>query len=674
MNTDYADHRDITLYRKTRAIDLAECIDIDEVSPEEAGVRLNFVAKALAYLPFVKVVEDKNVIKVYGVPSSVLQKYIYKQWNTSKITRNLFIEEGARYFSFYSFYAIEVVYILGVLKENKSMPKRYHAIIDTITEQIFLNTWLSKSVDAEPLPLDRNVYRRFNLELLPSQSEFIENYAEYIPKSSMVGMLLHADPGTGKTLNGLAWSMALGYDVLIVVAPKKSISDVWAKHAERQFKVVPKYFDSISGNPLVGDEEFVFIHFDYLDKFIRQMGIFKGKKIGVWLDESHNFNEIKSLRVDLFNQMCVELKPLGVVWASGTPLKALGKETIPLLRSIDTLFTEDVQKSFLKLFGSSKNHALDILNNRMAKVTFRVLKADVAKNEVNEVVTDVFIPNEKPYLLKTVKEEIKEYVIERMAYYRKEMPKYEKQFEHYTEKYRIDSDEYDRWVSTCKRLHRFFDPKNDREDITWCSSYESRNIHPILSSADRVEFKKTMSVYKYYTLVVRGEALGRILTKRRIECFKEMVAHYDFTTEINNAVKKTIIFTSYVACVDAIYDRLVKEGFKPLKVYGDTNKDLSNILKEFRSNYEANPIIATYDSLSDAVTITEASTCILFNSPFRSYIRNQATSRIDRYGQDSVVTIVSPRLNTGKESNLSTRSIDIAEWSKETVDSILGLD
>lgn len=35
---------------------------------------------------------------------------------------------------------------------------------------------------------------------------------------------------------------------------------------------------------------------------------------------------------------------------------------------------------------------------------------------------------------------------------------------------------------------------------------------------------------------------------------------------------------------------------------------------------------------------------------------------------------MTPRLNTGKDNNLSTRSIDIAEWSKETVGSILGLD
>ena len=67
-----------------------------------------------------------------------------------------------------------------------------------------------------------------------------------------------------------------------------------------------------------------------------------------------------------------------------------------------------------------------------------------------------------------------------------------------------------------------------------------------------------------------------------------------------------------------------------------------------------------------------ANTIVFLNSPFRSHEREQACSRCDRLGQTEVVQIFDVYLDTGKEPNISTRSQDIMQWSKDQVDAMLG--
>ena len=69
-----------------------------------------------------------------------------------------------------------------------------------------------------------------------------------------------------------------------------------------------------------------------------------------------------------------------------------------------------------------------------------------------------------------------------------------------------------------------------------------------------------------------------------------------------------------------------------------------------------------------------ANNLIMLNSPFRYHEQEQAISRCLRLGQDKTVTVYRVFLNTGKVPNLSTRSEDINEWSRQQVDAIIGID
>lgn len=107
-------------------------------------------------------------------------------------------------------------------------------------------------------------------------------------------------------------------------------------------------------------------------------------------------------------------------------------------------------------------------------------------------------------------------------------------------------------------------------------------------------------------------------------------------------------------------------------VYGEYTKNLSKIVESFKVDPEINPLVTTYDSLSTAVPLVVANTIIMINLPFRSYIKEQAIARINRLKQDTQTYIFEVSLDTGDKPNLSTRTIDILEWSKKQVQFIMG--
>lgn len=646
-------------------------------SNAQQSVALEFFDNLVGYLPIVTVKEENELITVTGIPTSILENVIYKEWKTNRIIKHMFTKMSSRYFQFHSFFAVEVVYILRKILTLKAAPMRVNGTIKSIINGLLEHTWLAETQDTTPLPIRWERLKRFNVTPLKKQSDFLEEFARHVPKTKMNGIMLYADPGTGKTLSGYFWHTVNDFDVTIVTCPRNAVLDVWEKTILTNFEDEPKYFHSLMNKEIDGDEEFIIVHYEYLGKLLDQLNKIKGRRIGVWLDESHNLNEMKSLRTETFNNICIQSNAEAVVWASGTPLKAIGKEAVPLFRSIVHNFNKSVEEAFIKIFGASKGFALDILNNRMEMSMYRIRKDEVVVNEVDEITIPIKIPDATPYLLPTVAKDVRDYVAERLEYYRVNMREYEDSFtgilDRFESMYMVsDNKDWKRYRDYTRSMHRSFDQRRDKDLVVWCKDYERRVIIPKLDSATKKEFDRVASVYKYVILTVRGEALGRILTKRRIECFKAMVEHTDFDTIINTARKKTLIFTSYVAVVDEIATKVNR--FKPLKVYGDTNNELARIMRTFKNDPKANPLIATYNSLSTAVPIIEASTCVLFNSPFRQYIRDQATARLDRLGQDGPVLILVPILDTGETKNLSSRSLDIQKYYSEMVDKILGLD
>lgn len=628
----------------------------------------------------ISVTEERGVIHVGGVPADVISKDIARVWSTSRVNSNMFTKITRSGFSFYSFYALEVYFILDQLRKHPQATTNQRAL-KRIQDELMAETWLHTIDDEASLNFNWGALNDLTVTPLPHQAEFLRVYESNVAKYQLRGYMLAAAAGSGKSLNSVMLSKVMDADCTIIICPKRAVHDPWEQTLSSCFKEPEPWWTTLRGGLPPESAKWVVFHYEALDQALSwAVRNKKYKKVNIILDECHNLNDPKSQRTQAFMELAKFPWVQSVLWMSGTPIKALGNEAIPFLATIDLRFNDKVQESFTKIFGKQVSRAVEILANRIGLTSFKVSKAEAVALEVVTTKRKVSFPNSTQFTLLSIRTEIVKFVEERQAYYKaNERMYYDRYFrllDQYERQIRDprEKSEYSKYRGYVDHLNKRFDPRADKDIVVWCNRFEEQYICPALGNADRKEFRHVRSIYKYVALKIRGEALGRILTKRRIECFAAMIPHCGLPALIDSTEKKTLIFTSYVEVVRQLDAYLRKEGYKPLLVYAETNKQLPALLKEFKTNPDANPLVATFDSLSTAVPVIEANRCILMNSPFRDFEYNQATSRINRLGQDSIVRIDEMELETGTEPNISSRSTEIMEWSRASVNAIMGLD
>jgi len=488
---------------------------------------------------------------------------------------------------------------------------------------------------------------------------------------------------THNTVTDLALAVCLKVKVGIIIAPKNSIERVWEATIKYNMPKSPSYWISnMPGQAAPVGRRFYVFHYEALDRALDLAKRLKekGDDVFIALDESHNFNEINSQRTQNFIELCKLTQSTNILWASGTPIKAMGYECIPLLRTICGDFPAHVEERFKKIYGRDAKRALDILQNRIGLLTFKVPKQQVVDGTPTVKEVNIKTPNAKDFTLERVREDMTKFIEQRLEFYRKGMKDYERLFDDclklHEKSIRNSQDERDfqLYKKYVEMIRKFYDPKEMKVEVMFCNSYELRKIIPSLPDQLKKEFKSVRSIIKYVNLKVMGEALGGILGKARSRCHLEMVDYVPFQEIIDNSVKKTVIFTSYVEVVQKTEKVLKELGYKPVLVYGDTNKNLAAIIRQFETDEDTNPLIATFPSLSTAVPLIMANTLIMLNSPFRDHERDQTISRCNRLGQDEQVYVFDCFLDTQGDPNISTRSKDILEWSREQVSAIMGID
>lgn len=502
---------------------------------------------------------------------------------------------------------------------------------------------------------------------------------------------------THNTLMSVMLSRMLETDTNLFLVPKNSLDRVWRSTLETELKEKPNYWISDGKTPIQPGYKDYIIHHDHIVKVMDFFNNNKGEFDNVFinLDESHYFNEIKSQRTNDFVSLCRDiLDASNTLSMSGTPLKAIGSEAIPTLRVIDPYFNSKVEERFLKIYGKSHSRANDILQNRMGTITFKIDKSETVGNEVISSNGYVKIPNGKDYTLDNIRGEMKRFIQERMNYYKSSKDKYAKIYNDILKEHsnrlenRVEKAEFEQYKKSVELIRKKYDPVARKDDIVFANKYERYKIQPYLSSNQKEAFKNAKSVYKYYFLKVQGEALGRVLGRMRVQCNVDMLNGLDAiniknskgrveeTISVDDLImstqKKTLMFTSFVEVVKEAESKLKAKGYNPLVVYGETNKDLANIVAKFASDDTANPLIATFKSLSTAVPLTMANVTIMLNTPFRDYEYQQALARTDRIGQDSTVYVTTLLLDTDNQPNISTRSKDIMDWSKQQIEEIMG--
>lgn len=624
--------------------------------------------------------KDDDII-ISGIPTQVLQNNIKRIWRTSRINRYLFRNVSRSSITIPRFFAVEFDYLITELLSHTKRTVSKNTL-KRIRELLYEKTWLQQTIVEQDTTFDRRALRLFHKTPLDYQEQFFSMVDRLVPRYRLQGFMLAAPPGTGKTLATLMIAEMRRSKIIIVICMKNAISDPWVKTFNEEYTKSPGVVWSTQqkDRPQRGTRVFI-AHYEAIDKLIPHIQSVTDQKVTIILDESHHLNEIQSKRTQNFIELVDQFtNDKLTLWTSGTPLKAIGAEMIPFLRTIDSMFSQDVRERFKQIFGQNSDRATQILKHRLGLASYRIDKSKVVSGEpIHETIYARFDGSEQ-YTLEAVGQDMADYIEQRLDYYRRHRDYYRNQFDQAIrvyqstlrdEKSRKEFDEYYRMVLF---LAKQTDYRMYSDEMAFCNRYEKQNIIPMLSGEQKTNFRDAVSVIKYVELKVRGEALGRILGRRRQHMAQAMIPHLGLDAIVDTGEKKTLLFTSYVSAVDDAVAYFEQKGLSPLRIHGKTTGDLDGLLKRFSDQVEANPAVATYQSLGTAIPILAASQVILLNQPFREYIRDQAISRVDRRGQDAQVYVYHCVLDTGDQPNLSSRSVDIVEWSKQQVDAILGTD
>lgn len=633
-------------------------------------------------LGIISVREQNGLITVTGTPSRFIQYDIDKLWGTSKIAKYMFKNVKPSEFSFHSFFALEVVYMFEKMIEDKT---RYcsRRVLQRIVDLIKENTWMRDLDEPWGDILDIRKTSPIIYKLKDHQAKFLQYYNYTKPRYRLKGALFAGDPGSGKTLGGIATMFARDKDYVFIVSPKKAIYDVWEKTLKELVTGNQTVWVADTNTACPKGTKWMIFHYERLEQAVQMAKQLNLSNVGIILDESHNLNlkSKESIRTTQFGELCVTSKSEDILWLSGTALTAMGSEAIPLFRTLIPDFTPEVEFAMRKIWGKVGGKANDILANRLGIVSFLVPKDSFMSDKPIEATVKVKIPNAQRYTLEAIRTLMVSFIKERFDYYTKNRPRYQQIYDDamliHGRQLRTPRDQelFKQYKDNVAMFQKYgFDPRTMSDESKYCNDYELNVIIPCLPESLRAPFKDARSVIKYVDLKIKGECLGRILGKERTQCHVDMVRYIPFQQYIDNAKKKTVVFTDFVPVLEEARKFCTELGYMPVVVYGDTNNDLVNIVKDFRANEDINPCIATFRSLAEAVPLTEANNGMMLNKPFRFHHYKQAMARMHRLGQDTTVYINNFVLDTGNEPNISTRSEDIMNWSRDQVDQLMGYD
>lgn len=669
--------------------------------------------------PTIKEDTAKNQIIVEGINLKLVYRD-FEKYIGSKMLYNILDKSSRWEMKFQKFYFPDMYHVVLELLNNDKFKRRIVSrsklqklkeLFETIP--LVQNIKLIQNTKDEDIPsVNKSILKNIfvpGFKLFEHQDKFIDNCLFKSKLMDLRGYLLDAGPGLGKTINSIALMELLGADKIIVVCPKKAVIDVWEETINRIYSKPQTYnlsIDSVVGGKVKLanfslDSKFMVCHFEALDKLVASLRNIPSGRYTVVLDECHGLNSYKSQRSTLFRELNKIVNPYFCLWMSGTPLKALGSETMTMFETIDKLFTPSVVKSFTSVFGISGVYAASVMANRLQLVK-ATIKAQGSGVEQFTYQSKVVLPDAWKYTLSTIREEMKKYIRERTAFYNEFRDEYiEEYFESIEEfkdnlganfdtKMQIALDEY---LAKTKELHNGYNPTSPvhKQYIIDCNYFEDKVIIPILSNKTKKIFRKAKSVYKYVELTIIGETLGNVIGRKRTECNKAIVeamaksftvvneeSKETYETNLGEVIRdaeaKTLIFTDYVDVLKRCNEILTEEGFHPITIFGETTTTigLSNQVKQFKENSKINPLITTFKTLSEAVPLTEANTVIFLNLPFRSGTYDQAVKRANRIGQTKDVHLYEVTLDTGNEENISTRNLDILKWSEEQVSILMG--
>ena len=491
---------------------------------------------------------------------------------------------------------------------------------------------------------------------------------------------------THNTFTSLAWSQLVNTAPTVVLCPLNIVDEVWVKQLHHHFKETPSYWTSKDGTLPTEGKDYYIVHYDYmsagasahLQRFLGALSKKHKGQLKLIIDECHNFNDFKAART----KKLVEWADLNIFGhllpMSGTPLKALGSEIYPILCLIDLFFDRTAREFFMASYGRNRPALNELLAHRIGRSKFTIPELVGMGPPPPIELVKVKVPNSDKYTLDAIRLEMQVYINERVAFYDKHMPAMVEFYNEMVYSYELSVGRDERAMEELLRykqiVHRFrtngYNSFTDVQDAMFCKKVEE-SIEADLRGENLKEFRNVKSAVKYLGLKLRGEALGNVLGRARINATKDIIAHAGLPEMIDNVEKKTLFFTSYIETLKIAEDYLNGEGYPTVTVYGENSKFRDDTVKRFAADPKVRVLGAVFDSLKEGYPLLMANLTILGNAPFRQHEVEQVQARTWRTGQDAPCFFKLLDMDTGEKLNITTRSINIMEWSREQVDALL---
>ena len=371
------------------------------------------------------VVESGSRVLISGIDARSLYRFIKLKYSAAGFLYRFFtLTSDKRKLSISRFFVPELIYLL---QENKKFSPRTKNI-DKIINLLISNTWYKNTQVEIPTALDMDVIKHLKRKPLPYQLEFIKDvYWQKKTQFLLKGYLLGFEPGLGKSATSIFLKEGLHKKHAIVIAPKSVTKNVWPIEIEETVNDCKIWTIDDSLDDLTSETNYVVVNYEAIDKIKDVVkSRFDLKSLMIIVDECHNFKDIDSLRTRQLIDLAETTKCQDILLMSGTPIKALGTECIPILELLDTFWTPTLRDTFKKLnrYPSVMN---ELLHNRLGILMFRKLKEEVLQLP-DKIENDLLIklPDGNKYTVPQVQKACKVYAEERTKYYKQNYDKYEK--------------------------------------------------------------------------------------------------------------------------------------------------------------------------------------------------------------------------------------------------------
>ncbi|BEH89848.1 hypothetical protein [Klebsiella phage phiKp_32] len=610
---------------------------------------------------------------------------IQTAYGTSTPGRYMFRRVGSNKFVTDNFFLLELDHLITkILQSRNTWSSRKN--LNELQIKLRTDTWIKDTVTPTAYPIDKASFlKQFKIKPHPTQMGFLEMYKGIKSSYHLKGLLLDAKPGSGKTPTALMWTRLTGNKKHIIIAPDVVLNTVWKFHIEEKvFVTPPKYWTTRQNRPLDRDAEYYVFHIEATRspdffKAVERIFEFAGNGgVDLVIDESHNFNELSSKQTQNLISVVDHFDFKDALPMSGTLLKNSGKETYPMFCAIDPFFKGNARERFLKSYGLSRDKLNELLAHRLGKTRYVIDSVVGLDEEPDVVMLPVVVPGGERFTLKAIRLDMLAYIQQRVKFYETNMPTFLNFFNHVLEDYehyvKDDPSQLGRLVRYRQIVNKFrtqgYNNFTDSEDSQYAKNVEI-DIEARLRGDKLKQFRNIKSAVKYVGLKIKGEALGNVLGKARIDAVRSVVRHANLPGLINQVEKKTLIFTSYVDVLNEVNTYLKEEGLKPLLVYGDAELSKEKLISIFTDDPTYNPGVTTFKTLKEGAHMVVANQEIMMDAPWRDYEMKQTKARIFRQGQDAPCFFWLIELDTGNEINIMTRSVDIMQWSKENVEQLL---